>query len=81
MKWKIKNHGSTIVDENENVVCMLPDNADLLHIALIRYAPEMFDEIMDLTQSLDSTKTILRKPKKHYDKLERLLELIKEYSR
>jgi hypothetical protein len=80
MKWKITSNG-IVLDEKDNMVCTLPDNADPFYKALIRYAPEMFDEMMDLTQSLDSTKTILRKPKKHYNSLERLLELIKEYGR
>jgi len=74
MKWKIKIMEALLSMKTKKC----PDNADSLHKALIKYAPEMFDEIMDITQSLDSTKKILRKPKKHYDRLERILELINE---
>ena len=80
MKWKITTKG-IVSDESNNVVCTLPDTVDPFYKALIRYAPEMFDEIMDTTQSLDSTKTILRNPKKRYDSLQRILELIQEYGR
>lgn len=47
MKWRIQNNGSLVVDENENIVCTFSDNTEPLHKALIKYAPMIFDEIMN----------------------------------
>lgn len=77
MKWKIINNGSVVIDENDNVVCFFPENTDSLFKALVKYAPEMFDEIMDYSQSFDASKSP-RNPKKHYDRFQRILEYIQE---
>lgn len=64
MKWKIKNN--LVEDEHGVIVCELTENASDLHKALIRYASDMFDAILDYNQSFENT-TSPRNPKKHYD--------------
>ena len=77
MKWKLKKNGSVIVDENDKVVCIFPDDVDATNKAIIRNAIEMFDAIMDFSQSVDST-VAPRKPKKHYERFQKILERINE---
>lgn len=78
MKWKIQNNG-IVTDENENVVCIFPDVSNSYNRALIKYAPEMFDAIIDYSQSIESSASP-RNPKKHYDRFQRILEFIIEAS-
>lgn len=76
MKWKAQSNG-VVTDENQNPVCVFLDQADSFSKAIIRYAPEMFDAILDYAQSMENA-TSPRNPKKHYDRFQRILEFITE---
>ncbi len=73
MKWKIKN--GTVEDEHGVRVCILSENASDYHIALIKNASDMFDAIMDYSQSLERTGQP-RNPKKHYNNFQKIIERI-----
>lgn len=70
MKWKIKN--GIVEDEKGIAICILTENATEYHTALIRNAVEMFNAIMDYSQSVENTK-FPRNPKMHYDNFQRIL--------
>lgn len=74
MKWKINRQGC-VEDESGSVVCILPENSPQFESDLIKYAPVMFDAILDFLQSVDTT-THPRNPKKHHDKFQKIIAKI-----
>jgi hypothetical protein len=75
MKWKIKD--GIVLDENELVVCILPEKPSTLDASLIKFAPDILNAIMYYCESVEST-AHPRNPKKHYDTFQRILERINE---
>lgn len=78
MKWKIQNN-NRITDENENTICIFLDNTNSFSKALLKYTLEMYAAIEDYSQSNKNTISP-RTPKKHHDRFQRILDLIKEAS-
>ena len=74
MKWRLTN-SRYVEDEKGLIVCVLPENPNDYDSALIRFAPEMFEAIMDFCGSLEGT-VYPRSPKKHYNRFQKILENI-----
>ncbi len=72
MKWKLNDNGQ-IENEEGLIVCILPENPSDYDSTLIRFAPEMFEAIMEFCGSLERT-TYLRTPKKHYTRFQQILD-------
>jgi hypothetical protein len=72
MKWKLNEYGQ-IEDERGVIVCILPENPSDYDSTLIRFAPEMFEAIMEFCGSLEKT-VYPRNPKKHYTRFQQILE-------
>lgn len=75
MKWKIKNR--IIEDGKGEVVGVMSENASTYHEAIIKNAEDMFDAILDYSQSVENTKHP-RNPKKHYENFQKILTRITE---
>jgi hypothetical protein len=78
MKWEIKN--GIVKDEHGEMVCLLSETASDYHIALIKYASDMFDAITNHNRSIENTR-LPRDPKKQYEEFKKLEEKIKEEMR
>lgn len=76
MKWKINIEGY-VMDENGATVCVIPKNVDERYTSLIKYAPEMFDAIIEFLDGFESTSP--RKPKKHFDRFQKIRDNIIDY--
>ena len=75
MNWKFQNNRTQLVDENGNLICVFADNASSNDKAVMRYAPELYDAILQFSLSIETTKSP-RNPKKHYENFQRLLDII-----
>ena len=75
MKWKINLEGY-VIDEDGAIVCAIPRNADERYHSLIKYAPDMFDAIVEF---LDGFETNKRTPKKYFDRFQRIRDNINDY--
>lgn len=78
MKWKLKQNDNIIVDENNNLVCTLPESIDSFSKALIINAPKMFDALMDYEQSYETVSP--KKPKKIFNEIKKVLDSIRDSS-
>ena len=75
MNWKFQNNRTHLEDENGNLICVFADNASSHDKAVMRYAPELYDAILQFSLSIETTKSP-RNPKKHYENFQRLLDII-----
>lgn len=78
MKWRINGQGIVQNDQGE-IICILPEDFKLFNAALIKYAPEMLDAIIEFCASLEGYKS-LRNPKMHYDRFQNILERVADES-
>jgi len=78
MKWKIVNNGTVVVDETENLVCTFPGEVDSFKKALIKYAPQMFDALMEYIECYESVPP--KTPKKVFNKVKKVLDLLNDSS-
>lgn len=79
MNWKFKNNRTQLIEEKGNIICNFTEDADNHHKSIIKYAPELYDAILEFSQSVETSKSP-RNPKKHYENFQRLLDLIVESS-
>lgn len=78
MKWKVVHNGTVVIDENDNPVCAFTDGTDSFNKALIKYAPQMFDALMDYEQCYETVPP--KKPKKIFNEVKKVLDLIRDSS-
>ncbi len=60
MEWKTKN--GIVEDQNGMIVCVISENANSCHAAIIKNEVKMFNAILDYCQSVEILGT--QKPKK-----------------
>lgn len=78
MKWTLKQNGSILVDEYDQLVCTFPEGTDSFSKALIKYAPQMFDALMDYEQCYETVPP--KKLKRVFNEVKKVLALIRDSS-